>query len=603
MSRRARQAAITAVAQQARRFIPLKIGRTVTRFAMNPPALLLALASAASAQSLRLLHSYERQQLTDRYFSEGINAADINGDGQTDIIHGPFWFAGPDWKQSQAIYPPVPQNRDGYADNFFSWPHDFNADGRPDILTVGLPGSPAVVYENPGAAGFNKPWPKHQVFDWVSNESPHFVDLTGDGKPELICTCKGVFGYASPNWSDPWETWTWHPVSEKIAAERFGHGLGVGDVNSDGRLDVLMQSGWFEQPAARGALWKLHSVTFAQRGGAEMFAYDVDGDGDSDVITSLAAHEFGLSWWEQNAGEWKEHLIMGDRPALNAYGVVFSELHSVQLADMDGDGLKDIVTGKTYWSHHRQSPGWNDGAVVYWFRLVRGPKGADWVPVKADGEAGIGRQIVIADVNADKLPDILTGGMVGAHVLLHRTKEVSEADWLAAQPKCVELKETPPLRGAPAPIDEKTGAVAGAVEGESFSAKPGNGTAGPQSMKGFAGAKWSGGAQLFWRGGGPGDTLELELNAPAAGDYTLESVFTVAPDYAMVQIVLDGRDIGPALDLYDFSKVATTGVISHAAGRLENGPHKLAIRITGANPRAQQSRFVGLDYVRLVPAK
>ncbi len=74
---------------------------------------------------------------------------------------------------------------------------------------------------------------------------------------------------------------------------------------------------------------------------------------------------------------------------------LFSELHSVALADIDGDGLKDIVTGKTYWSHHRQSPMWDAGAVVYWFKLVRGDDGVDWIPYKADGEAGIGRQISV----------------------------------------------------------------------------------------------------------------------------------------------------------------------------------------------------------------
>src|SRR6185436_8686810 len=128
--------------------------------------------------------------------------------------------------------------------------------------------------------------------------------------------------------------------------------------------------------------------------------YDVDGDGDSDVITSLAAHDFGLAWHEQIKGTdgqiaFRQHLIMGDQPGQNRYGLVFSEPHSVNLADIDGDGLKDILTGKTYYSHHQQSPLWDAGAVVYWFRLVRTKDGIDWVPHRADGEAGIGRQLVV----------------------------------------------------------------------------------------------------------------------------------------------------------------------------------------------------------------
>ncbi len=550
------------------------------------------------------LHTYERVQLMDRYYSEGIHAADINGDGHMDVIHGPFWFAGPDFKKENIIYQTPPQNREAYANNFFSWPYDFNKDGRVDVLTAGFPGTPAYVYENPGPEGLDKPWPKHQVYDWVSNESPHFVNLVGDDPPELVCTRDGQFVYVEVNPANGLEPWNFYPLSEKIAPTKFGHGLGVGDINKDGRLDILMKDGWLEQPEdLTQGFWDLHKVRFAPSGGAEMYAYDVDGDGDNDVITSLAAHEYGLAWHEQTPEGFKEHLIMGDRPGLNKYGVHFSELHSVQLADMDGDGLKDIVTGKTYWSHHKKSQGWDDGAVVYWFKLVRGKDGVDWVPMKADGEAGIGRQIIIKDVNGDKLPDILTGGMKGAHVLLHRVKKVSEAEWQAAQPQPVKVTdEAPSPDGKAAPLDATSGSVPGALEGEALAAnaKASAGTAKVQNMKNFSGSRWSGDAQLFWTGAKEGDSLEIEVAAPAAGSYTLEAVFTKAPDFAIVQLAMDGKDVGALIDLYQSGKVGTTGVLEHKLGELSAGNHKLTIRLTGTNPNAVQKRYVGLDYVRLV---
>ncbi|MBL9179566.1 MAG: VCBS repeat-containing protein [Verrucomicrobiaceae bacterium] len=568
-------------------------------------ALLVAFAVTAQAAE-RQVHSFERIQLTDRYYSEGINAADVDGDGRMDAIHGPFWFAGPDFKEKKLIYQAAPQNREGYANNFFSWPYDFNKDGLVDVLTAGFPGTPAFVYQNPGRKGHEAPWPKHQVFDWVSNESPHFTNLVGDAVPELVCTRDGRFGYVSVNPANGLEPWNFHPISERIAPEKFGHGLGVGDVSGDGRLDVLMKDGWFEQPEdlTRG-LWTLHKASFAQRGGAEMFACDVDGDGDSDVITSLAAHEYGLAWHEQTPQGFTEHLIMGDRPGLNRYGVFFSELHSVQLADMDGDGLKDIVTGKTYWSHHKKSHGWDDGAVVYWFKLVRGKDGVDWLPMKADGDSGIGRQLVIHDINGDKNPDILAGGMKGAHILIHHVKNVSEAEWQTAQPKRLEMNETPPVTGKPAPIGETTGRVPDALEGETIAAnvKVSAGTAKTQDMRNFTGSRWSGGAQLFWSGGRSGDSLDLGLMVPADGSYTLETVFTRAPDFAIVQLSLDGRDLGPPLDLYQFAKVTTTGVLEHLLGPLTAGTHSLVVRITGTNPNAVQSRLVGLDYVRLIKSE
>ena len=126
--------------------------------------------------------TFKRIQLTDVYYSEGANIGDINQDGVMDVVHGPYWFAGPDYKQAREIYPPRPQPRERYADNFFSWVYDFDQDGWQDIFVVGFPGTPAYVYQNPGKQGFGKHWPKHQVFDWVSNESPHFIDLVDCGR-------------------------------------------------------------------------------------------------------------------------------------------------------------------------------------------------------------------------------------------------------------------------------------------------------------------------------------------------------------------------------------------------------------------------------------
>jgi putative membrane-bound dehydrogenase-like protein len=394
----------------------------------------------AFAQDFQV-HRFERQQLTDVYFAEGANFGDFNKDGKPDAVHGPYWWEGPEFKTQREIYAPKPQNRDGYSTNFFTWVHDFTGDGWNDLVTVGLPGSAAILYVNPGAEKVldaTNHWQTHKVFDGVGNESPLFLNLVGDETPELVCNHQGKFGYAVPNGTQPW---TWHAISEAVGEYPFGHGLGVGDVNGDGKQDVIWKAGWYEQPKSveGDPLWVFHKYQFAGPGGADMYAYDVDGDGDNDVITSLAAHAFGLAWFEQvKEGDeltFKKHVILGDKPEDNPYGVVFSELHAVALHDMDGDGLKDIVTGKTYWSHHRSAPQWDAGAVVYWFKLVRGKEGVDWVPFRADDEAGIGRQLSVGDIDGDKLPDIVVGGMKGGHILHHRVAKVTEQEFNAAQPK------------------------------------------------------------------------------------------------------------------------------------------------------------------------
>ncbi|MEZ6062514.1 MAG: VCBS repeat-containing protein, partial [Planctomycetaceae bacterium] len=290
------------------------------------------------------LDEFSRQQLSDVYFSEGASAGDINGDGIADVVYGPYWFEGPTFETKHEIYPAVPQNVNGYADNFFNWVYDFDGDGANDVLTVGFPGTPGHVYRNPGKDELDGLWDKFVILDSVSNESPQFTDVTGDGIPELVCTRKGHYGFAQPavrrdsdpvekkratgsesrrTETQPFQEWTFTSVSDAIAPTPFGHGLGVGDVNNDGRMDLLARDGWLEQPAdyKPGDNWPFHKVAFAPAS-SDMFAYDVDGDGDNDVITSLNAHEFGLAWYENTGSQdgeiqFTQHLIMGDKPEDN----------------------------------------------------------------------------------------------------------------------------------------------------------------------------------------------------------------------------------------------------------------------------------------------
>ncbi len=590
--------------------------RPLNSAASTVATLLLFFSSGttASAQD-NTLHEFSRQQLTGTYYSEGTAVGDLNNDGIKDIVYGPYWFAGPKFTEKHEIYAPVAQPMEKYTDHFFAWIYDFDKDGNSDVFTVGFPGTPAFVYKNPGLKGVasdqpSKQWEKIQVFDWVSNESPQLINLLGDQVPELVCTRDGFFGYASIDPAKPLGTWTFHPISEKVATERFGHGLGIGDVNGDGRLDVLHADGWFEQPEknADNSRWLPHKAKFSSAyGGAEMYVYDVDGDGDNDVITSEAAHDFGLSWYEQTrVGDelsFKQHVIMGQHPSENKYGLVFSELHSVNLADVDGDGLKDIVTGKTYYSHHKASPMWDAGAVVYWFKLTRAEAGVDWIPYQADGKAGIGRQLIVDDINQDGLLDFATGGMLGSHVLLHSKKSVDQAAWKAAQPKPYTgprprvVANAKHLRGPRSPIDATTGKVANAIEGESLQPKTSGGTAAAQGMSAFKLDRWSGDSQLWWTGAKPGDKLTIEIDAKGKLE-AIELVMTCAKDYGIVEISLDGKPLSEPIDLYE-PQVVTTGLLSFKTPALTAGKHELMFEIVGSNPKAVKSAMVGIDFIRL----
>lgn len=431
-----------------------------------PIALAVALSgTAVFAAKDYTIHSFKKIHLTPEFWSEGAAFGDFNKDGVNDIVSGPYWYAGPDFVKKHEYYPATKtfkrKKADGteevipgfegalgtqntYSDNFFAFTYDFNRDGWADILILGFPGEKSSWYENPKGAGGH--WKRHDILDVTDNESPTFVDITGDGKPEIVCSSKGFYGYAEPDWSNPSKPWTWHSISPDKKYHKFTHGLGIGDVNGDGKMDLLEKDGWWEQPAslAGDPVWKFHPFNFAPGGGAQMYVYDVNNDGRNDVITSLAAHGYGLAWYEQLAGkdekgspQFKEHIIVNKEPSENKYGVKFSQLHAIDLADMDGDGVKDIITGKRFWAHGSGGDAEpNAAAVLYWFKLVRGKdKAVEFIPYLIDDDSGIGTQVMAGDINGDKLPDVVVGNKKGTFVHLHQAKKVSEAEWKAAQPK------------------------------------------------------------------------------------------------------------------------------------------------------------------------
>ncbi len=489
--------------------------KTLTTSALAPGLILLGILRlaadppAAPPATGHVLHTFRKIQLSDKFWAEGVAIADFNRDGRMDIISGPYWYEGPDFNRRHPIYPPdhsfVRTKEDGttekvegydgatgWSDDFHTYTWDLNGDGWPDILTVGFPGKEAVWYENPGKAGLasDRPWKRHVAFDAVGNESPLWVDLFRNGRPVLLFMRGDILGYGEPDGSHPEDKWIFHPVSTPLPIVEymrvkyesanggkpfpvmpFCHGLGCGDVNGDGRLDILEMEGWWEQPDSLqgNPVWKLHKWPFlkerppplaVQSGppidlynwpyalrAAQMYMYDVNGDGLPDLVSSLDAHGYGLGWFEQlrepdASGEiqFRPHLIMGSKAAENRYGVSFTELHALNLADLDGDGLQDLVTGKRKWAEGRNGPDpeTNAPSLLYWFQLVRHPDGTvEYVPHLIDDNSGVGEQVWVGDINGDGLPDIAVSNKNGTFVFLQEVRNVSEREWDEAQPKAL----------------------------------------------------------------------------------------------------------------------------------------------------------------------
>jgi len=387
--------------------------------------------------------------LTSEFWAEGACAADVNKDGSMDVLCGPFWYAGPDFKTRHEILPApqafqmkkpdgsettmrgfkgVVSGDNGFSENFLSYSADINGDTWPDYIVIGHPGTETWWYENP--KGEAKQWTRHLALEKTDNESPKMVDITGDGIPELLCMSNGTLGYASPNPKNPTEKWAWHVAAKNPVWAWNTHGLGYGDVNGDGKIDLLTAVNWWEQPASLkdDPEWKQHDAIF-NNGGSQMFAYDVNGDGLNDVITSYEGHGYCVLWYEQTKEDgvvgWNRHAItggnIGDKMVEGETGVVFSQPHSVDLVDMNGDGVKDIVSGKRIWAHGPDGdmeP--NAPAVLYWFELKREGGKARYVAHLIDDHSGVGTQVMAVDINGDKKPDVVVGNKNGAFVFLQK---------------------------------------------------------------------------------------------------------------------------------------------------------------------------------------
>jgi hypothetical protein len=373
---------------------------------------------------------FTAMHISDLYYGWSAAIADINHDGTNDVVSGPYFYLGPDYQtrfsyRKDRVYNPGVE----YAGDMVNFSYDFNGDGWPDILASDFVNNnrPIDLYINP--KGESRLWDHFRVLPSINSELVLMKDIFGDGKPAILFRSGQVYAWARPDPANPMQVWTSHPISEP-ANGGGNHGMGVGDINGDGRPDFVVPNGWYEQPV-KGSTgpWTFHPANFGP-GGGEIGVYDINGDGLADVITTLGAHEWGLSWFEQkkDAGgaiTWVEHPIMGDYGAKNAGGVAFSELHAASIADMDGDGIPDFVTGKRYWSHleNYNGPDPYGPAVIYIFRTVRNPKapgGAEFVPELVHNQSGVGSTIAVGDLNKDGKPDIASAGAFGTYVFLSK---------------------------------------------------------------------------------------------------------------------------------------------------------------------------------------
>lgn len=270
---------------------------------------------------------------------EAAGVADFNRDGKPDVFCGDSWYAAPDWVQHQVRnIPPGPNPQ--YHEDFADEPLDVNGDGKVDIVTCAYFSRRIAWVEQPQDS--TQPWTEHDIDLPGSMETSYLVDLYGDKTPVYLPNVGGqvlLYELVSKSPSVEWK-------KRVLAPQGAGHGMGHGDINRDGRVDIITPQGWYEQPAERSSEWTFHPGFQLGAASVEIIGHDFDEDGDTDVVWGMG-HDFGLYWLRQSvdgAGKraWTKEEI--DK--------TFSQVHALHLADFDGDGEQEFVPSFRDGSYH-----------------------------------------------------------------------------------------------------------------------------------------------------------------------------------------------------------------------------------------------------------
>lgn len=354
--------------------------------------------------------SFKKLTLVNDFVSEGIAVGDVNQDGAVDMLAGPYWFEAPDWKRHELAEVQEFSVRKGYSNSMLNFTLDVNLDGWVDLIRIDFPGTGGYWHENPKNQEGH--WKVHEIYQTVGNESPHLVDVDGDGREDLL------FGDPTDNQM----VWLQAPLKKgetawqkfiigqptPVDANIYGHGLGFADLNEDGRNDVLVKQGWWEAPEDRKQSgWTFHAADFGEDC-AQMYAIDIDEDGDQDVISS-SAHYSGFWWYEQvkdgqSKTSWKRHII----------SQTIAETHALAVADINGDNRPDFVTGNRYFAHNSEDPRDHGPPVLYWYEYAPDKKpNPKWTGYPIDVDSGVGINIVAEDITEDGLVDILVANKKG----------------------------------------------------------------------------------------------------------------------------------------------------------------------------------------------
>lgn len=339
--------------------------------------------------------------------NEAACAADINGDGRLDIVGGDTWYEAPHWTPHTFREIGVwgrSATESGYRDDFADLPLDVNGDGRIDLVSVSWATGEVSWYENTGDS--RTLWPRHLIAKPGNMETAVFAPILGGRTPCVLPNCAQQVVWYELRRRGSKPEWIEHVVGREGAA----HGIGWGDVNGNGKVDIVTPHGWYEQIDARRDRWVWHADWECNPGdcGIGMLVMDVDGDGRQDIVFG-SGHHYGLYWLQQRPPGspqlWIQHAI----------DTSWSQVHTLILADIEGSRHPVVITGKRYKAHDHD-PGVNEPLGLYYYRYDRSHQRWDKFIIDQGTQTGAGLQLTAVDLRRTGRLDLLAPGKSGLYL-------------------------------------------------------------------------------------------------------------------------------------------------------------------------------------------
>ena len=350
---------------------------------------------------------FERKLISDESY-ESAGAFDVNNDGVLDIVSGAYWYPGPDFSKKCKIGDVAAHGE--YYDDFSTIPMDVNGNGFTDFITGGWFGETLCWRENPKGDP-DQQWPMHNIAKCGNIETTRAWDIDGDGQLEIVPNTPGTPQRIYKLITDENGKGTGEFQEHVISEGGSGHGLGAGDINGNGRCDIVLCKGWLEAPEdPYGGIWEFHEDFDLGSASIPVIVADVNGNGLNDLIVGQA-HPYGLDWWEQRVQGGKRTWIK------HPIDPFCSQYHDLWWIDIDGDGENELVTGKRYRAHCGKDPGGYDPVGIYYFKWTGEgfvKQVIDYGPARTGTGCGIMFQVV--DLNGDGRPDIVAPGKDGLYV-------------------------------------------------------------------------------------------------------------------------------------------------------------------------------------------